>query len=103
MPERKRWPSIPRKVMMPGGPVVVVLTRRTIRHENSECWGLYDIERRTITIDVKAEPRQRWRTFYHELTHVAVIDSGLANSLRDNVHEALCDAMATARMRERFG
>ena len=46
---------------------------------------------------------QRWRTFYHELTHVAVIDSGLANNLRDKIHEALCDAMATARMRERFG
>lgn len=103
MAVRKRWPSIPRVVMMPGGPVSVVLTRKPIRHENAECWGLYDIERRTITIDVKAEPSQRWRTFYHELTHVAVIDSGLANNLRDKIHEALCDAMATARMRERFG
>jgi Zn-dependent peptidase ImmA (M78 family) len=63
-------------------------------------WDSYD---RTITIQESLSPRNRWATLYHEFTHVALHDSGFANMLTDNQIETLCDAIATARMRERFG
>lgn len=102
-PQRVRYPPIPKEVEGPGGTLTIVLTKETITHEHDECWGLYDPEARTITIDARAKPRQRWLTFFHELAHVALIDAGLNNGINDQLHEAICDAIATARMRERFG
>jgi|DEB19_MinimDraft_3_1074340.scaffolds.fasta_scaffold03607_7 Zn-dependent peptidase ImmA (M78 family) len=98
-----RYPPLPKAIEGPGGPVRVIVSKQPIRHEHAECWGLYDSELRTITIDGRAAPRQRWKTFFHELVHVAILDSGLDNGLSDALHEAICDAIATARMRERFG
>jgi len=104
MPKRvTRYPALPKTIEAPGGQVRVIVTTEPIKHEHSECWGLYDSEFRTITIDGKAAPRQRWKTFFHECVHVAILDSGLDNGLSDALHEAICDAIATARMRERFG
>jgi len=40
---------------------------------------------------------------YHELTHAALDDSGLSQGMTDAMQESFCEAMATARMRERFG
>lgn len=97
-----RYPPIPKIVQAPGGPVKVILTKENIKYESDDCWGLYDSEHRTITLDAKAAPRQRWATFFHELTHVAILDSGLGNGLNSALHEAICDAVSTARMRERF-
>lgn len=102
-PQRVSYPALPKEVMGPGGLVTVVLTKAGIKHESAECWGLYDSEARTITIDARAKPRQRWLTFFHELAHVAMLDSGLDNGINDALHEAICDAIATARMREKFG
>jgi Zn-dependent peptidase ImmA (M78 family) len=102
-PQRIKYPPLPKEVEGPGGTVTVICTKAGIKHENAECWGLYDSEARTITIDMRAKPRQRWLTFYHELVHVALIDAGLNNGIPDQLHEAICDAVATARMRERFG
>jgi Zn-dependent peptidase ImmA (M78 family) len=98
----KRYPPIPRVVQAPGGPVKIILTKDNIKYGSDECWGLYDPEHRTITIDAKAAPRQRWATFFHELTHVAILDSGLDNGLHVALHEAICDAISTQRMREKF-
>lgn len=104
MPKRPvRYPALPKEVEAPGGPVRVILSKSPIRHEHADCWGLYDSELRTITLDANAVPRQRWKTLFHELTHVAMLDSGLDNGISDSLHEAICDAIATARMRERFG
>lgn len=102
-PARVKYPPLPKEIEGPGGTVTVVLTTETITHESDECWGLYDSEARTITIDKRAKPRQRWLTFFHELAHVALIDAGLNNGMHEAMHEAICDAIATARMRERFG
>lgn len=102
-PQRIKYPRIPKEVEGPGGTVTIVLKKEGIRHDNEDCWGLYDSESRTITLDARQKPRQRWQTFYHELVHVALIDAGLDNGLPHALHEAICDALATARMRERFG
>ncbi len=98
-----RYPRLPKELEGPGGTLTIVLKKDGIRHENTECWGLYEPETRTISLDARAKPRQRWQTLYHELVHAAIIDAGLSNGLADSMHEAICDAIATARMRERFG
>lgn len=102
-PARAKYPPLPKELEGPGGTVTIVLTKEPITYESAECWGLYDSEARTITIDARVKPRQRWLTLFHELAHVALIDAGLNNGIADTLHETICDAIATARMRERFG
>ena len=99
----KRYPALPKKVSMPGGDVTIILLPAVIHPDGSECWGIWEESTRSITIDTTAKPAHRWLTYYHELTHVALTDSGLDDALHRNVVETLCNAMATARMRERFG
>lgn len=99
----KRYPPIPRVVSMPGGDVTV-LVQPNVRHEDgAACWGLWDDATRTITLDAGATPQHRWWTAYHELCHVALSDSGLDEGMHAKLVEAVCNAVATARMRERFG
>lgn len=75
-----------------------------IKHpDGSECWGIWDESIRTITLDKTATKRHQWRVLFHELGHVALDDSGLSNGMDASVVEAICDAIASARMRERFG
>ncbi len=65
--------------------------------------GEYAHETRTIRLSSRLRGRQRWHTFYHEWVHAALTDSGLWNQLSTAKAETLCDALATARVRERFG
>jgi len=81
---RKKWPKIPLRVRAPGGSIPVYHTEH-----------------------LKNADGNAWRVYFHELTHVALTESGLANVLLPVIHDegidAICDAIATARMRERFG
>jgi hypothetical protein len=75
-----------------------------VHHEDgTECWGIWNEATRTITLDKTATKPHLWRVFFHELTHVALDDAGLSNGMDDRLVEATCDAMASARMREKFG
>lgn len=99
-----RWPRLPQQVEGAGGPIRVVVVRGYVTHEDGEeCMGTYEHETRTIRVASRLRGRQRWHTFYHELIHAALTDSGLWNQLGKQKQEALCDALATARVRERFG
>jgi hypothetical protein len=46
-------------------------------------------------------------TLFHEQTHAAITDAGLDNRFAgedgDKLLEQVCEAVATSRMRERFG
>lgn len=99
-PEPSRYPPLPKKLTMAGGPVSVVIVD-TITERNVDCVGLYDPEHRLISIK-KGKRSFQWNVLFHELTHAALIDAGLHNMLKDKLHEAICDAIAIARMRERF-
>lgn len=103
-PAPKRYPALPSVLHLAGGDVTIATQREVIKSEDGDvCNGLYDHERRHILIDAKLPKAHQWRTLYHELFHVAVLDSGLDNGLDHRMHEALADAVATARLRERFG
>lgn len=97
------YPALPETIDAPAGPVAVVLGDNLRDPDGDEAWGLYDEAARVITVERALAPRFRWHTFYHEWAHVALMDAGVANLFGSRVNEALCDAIATARLRERFG
>lgn len=98
-----KYPALPTTAEAPGG-TIAVICKPTLRHaDGTECWGMWDAANRTIEIASSAARRHQWRTFYHELTHAALDDSGISQGMTDAMQETLCEALATARMRERFG
>jgi Zn-dependent peptidase ImmA (M78 family) len=98
-----KYPALPATVEGSGGTITVLL-KPTLRHaDGTECWGMWDSANRTIEIATAAARRHQWRTLYHELTHAALDDSGISQGMTDAMQETLCEALATARMRERFG
>ena len=98
-----KYPLLPKTIMGPGGRVKVLMQKKVTHEDNTDCWGIWDEGTRTVKVATHALPRQQWHTFYHEVTHIAMTDSGLDDVLSNEVHEAICNAVATQRMRERFG
>jgi Zn-dependent peptidase ImmA (M78 family) len=100
----KTLPPLPKTVEAPGG-TITILFKPTLRHpDGTECWGLFDIANRTIEIaTATATRRHQWWTLFHELTHAALDDSGISQGMTDVMQETICEALATARMREKFG
>ena len=99
----KRYPPLPKVICAPGGDVTIVQLPKVKHPDGAECWGLWDDSLRTVTIDATATPAHRHWTLYHEMTHVALSDSGLDEGINAHLVEAICNCVATARMRERFG
>ncbi|MBA3836488.1 MAG: hypothetical protein C0499_02360 [Zymomonas sp.] len=99
----KRYPALPSEIEGPAGTVIVTLTKAKVTFEGAECGGLWDAGRREITLDAKESRRNQWKYYYHEWGHVMLCDSGLDNAIPADIQETICDAIATARMRERFG
>lgn len=104
------YPALPKVVDSSGGPVRVRLVKRPRDYDDPKhrprktpCWGTYSASRRLIEIDCRAPRAFQWLTLFHEWTHAALMDSGVAEILRSRKHEAVCESIATARMRERFG
>lgn len=103
MPARTSFPALPKTLMAPGGEVSIKLVDKLKHPDGDECWGIWDESVRQITLDKTATRRHLWKVLYHELTHVALGDAGLDNGMPNELVEAVCDAIASARMRERFG
>ena len=99
-----KYPELPTKIMGMAGPIVVRMrTARTTVREDKDTWGTWDDSTRTIDIDAGARREHQWRVYYHETMHSCLADSGIENMFADNIIETICDAVASARMRERFG
>ena len=98
----RKWRPLPRRVQCVGGSVAV-RRRAGLRTGKREAWGLWDAENRTIWVAVQIPRELQWRVFYHELMHACLSDSGLENVLPEDGVEALCDAVASARMVEQMG
>lgn len=97
-----KYPKLPTTVEMPGGRITVQ-TVEPFEVEGQKCWGTWDQTTRTIRVDKTMPQSFQWNVYFHELAHVAIMDSGIDNLFSLEVHEALCDALATARYREKFG
>lgn len=98
----KSYPRLPAKVSAPGGDVTVHLLKHPTVN-GIEVWGSWETAKRRIEINSTNARDIQWHTLYHELMHVALTDSGAKQMFKNKEQELLCDAVATARMRERFG
>src|SRR5678816_1736466 len=93
------WPKIPTVIQGAGGPITVRLARRIV-YNRTTWWGDWNAHTRVVRIDRAAPIAHQWRTLFHELAHAALTDSGLAYLFSEDGNEALCDAVATARIVE---
>jgi hypothetical protein len=98
-----RWSRfIPATLAGPAGPVRVELSRDVVVDGDS-AWGAFYEGERVIRIDTTAATAHQLRVFYHEATHVALSDAGLEDVIPPAMQEAICNAVATARMAELRG
>lgn len=97
----KRYPSLPKRVSGAGGDLTVVLVDAP--GGDKENMGHFDPTIRHIEVAKALRGDQRWMVFFHEVTHAALWDSGAHNAVPGAAEEIVCDAIATARLRERFG
>ena len=100
MPPRT-YPKLPATVEGPNGSVDVRLVDAV--DTGPKDLGCWDFETRIIQIRRGMSGKSQWSTYYHEWMHMMLTDSGQANLFTHKQQEALCDAVAVARMRERFG
>ena len=98
-----KYPALPRTVMGLSGPITVQIVDRLHDDDGTHCWGLWQQVGRRVQVERSTDKAHQWNVLFHELVHAALDDSGVANLLTEPHVEALCDAIASARMRERFG
>lgn len=96
------WPPIPSLIRGSSGPIKVRRVKKAIAN-GQDCWGHWNDAKRLITIDKTAAIEFQWRVLFHELAHAALSDAGTENLMEDQAVEAVCDAVATARMQELRG
>ena len=99
----RRYPALPSEVQGAGGTIDICLVPHIAGAVDEDVMGQFHPAERRIDIRRGLRGDQQWLVYYHELVHAALWDSGAANALRDPVEEIVCDALATARLRERFG
>lgn len=98
-----KWPPLPKVIHGTGGPIAVRQIKHVRSDDNEACYGTWEAGTRIIRIERGAPIAHRWRTLYHELAHATLDDSGLANLFTHDGNEALCDAIANARIQEMRG
>lgn len=97
-----RWPSLPKTVRAPGGPITVRQVK-AVKSDGQSCWGTWQPDTRVIRIERGAAPQYRWHTYFHELAHAWAHDSGLEELFTHEGIESLCQMLATARIQEMRG
>ena len=99
-PTRRRYPPLPKQVPGAGGPIEI----RVVKHPGGDPKnnGIFLPDSRTIEVASELRGDQRWRIYYHELTHAALWDSGAHNMFSGKQEELICDAVSASRLRERF-
>lgn len=97
------WPPLPKVVHGSGGPITVRQIKAPRDDEGVVTDGIWDPRTRTIDLTVSRTAHYKWQIFFHEMMHATLDDSGLGNLLPSESQEALCDAVATARLAEMVG
>ncbi len=100
---RIKWPAIPAIVEGAGGPITVRKVKRARSDDGRPCWGTWEMSKREIQLDRSASREHQTRTYFHELVHAALDDAGIAYLLSEEGAETICEAVASARMRELRG
>lgn len=100
----RRYPALPSTVQGAGGTLTVQLVDEIKSTEqNEDILGQFDPSTRHILIKRSLRGDQKWLVLFHELAHASLWDSGAHNALTGAAEEIVCDAVATSRLREKFG
>lgn len=87
-----KLPRMPAAVCSPLGDVAV----GTLGSEESKkALAMFFGDQRAIGVSPNQSPISAWQSFFHELTHLAMWDSGVHQLLEEKQEEAVCDAMGT--------
>lgn len=97
---KEKLPPLPTRIDGALGPITVVRAPDRMAAHNE--YGHWVWHTRTIVIDAALQGRALWHTFYHECAHAAFDDAGIKWPTKE-LEENACDALAAARVRERFG
>ena len=92
--------KIPKTVMGLGGEITVKMVHKLRDKKKKRVAGLWTPGSRLIQIDCSEPEREQLHTYYHELAHAALWDSGQHNLLTEDGNEAIVDLIAMARLRE---
>lgn len=95
MARRRQLPVIPTQVACPAGPVPVVRVKN-LAHEGEPCYGLWDRDRRVISLDASLKREAAWRWLLHEQYHAWLDDANII--LKDSLTESIVDALACAHV-----
>jgi hypothetical protein len=82
---------LPSSIWSSLGPVPVVKKKGLVKKKDA--LGMWDGRRREIHLELENIPAVDASTFFHEMTHVALWDSGVQNSLTLEQIESVCDAL----------
>ena len=100
----KRYPPLPAEVQGAGGTITVQLVKAiACEVAGEDTLGQFEPSTRHVLILKSLRGDQQWMVLFHELAHAALWDSGGHNALGGATEEIVCDAIATARLREKFG
>jgi Zn-dependent peptidase ImmA (M78 family) len=98
-PKAKRLPALPASVPSAMGAIPVEIVEALKLNDEALC-GRFSWQKRLIQVEQKMTREAQWYTLYHEMVHVALSDSGVAQVLDERQTEAVCDALALARLEE---
>jgi hypothetical protein len=103
VPRARALPPLPKSVHSVLGPVPVLLKRHPKSSTGTRCIGVFEHRTRTIIIDTDQSHVARWQTLIHEEIELALWDNGVSYFVRGRRKEAVCDAIATARVAAMLG
>jgi hypothetical protein len=91
--------KVPKKLTGLGGEITVSVESR-LKVKGEKVHGYWNPRTRAIKLSRGNTAYEMEHTLYHEQMHAALDDSGQWNLLTKEGAEALCDLVATMRMRE---
>jgi len=89
-------PDLPTEVSSLLGPVKVEVV--DIGGDDGENCGEWHHNRRTIKVKAGLPDSVTQHTFWHEIMHMILNDSGVSHALTKRQEEAVCDAYATFKV-----
>ena len=81
---------LPKDVFSPFGPLKV----RPLDDPDEAVFGKFLYDQREVQLRKSACAETQWNTVLHEMTHIALWDSGAHAQLTEEQEEAVCDAVA---------
>lgn len=95
----RKLPPIPATTPSVLGPVPTTRVRDLRDKKDRACYGIWRSDVRDVRLESDMALVKAWHTYWHEWAHIVMDDAGVI-SKDDEVAERLCDAFATARVRE---